>query len=337
MTAVPVSATWVRRLALASLAGNIAIVLTGGAVRLTDSGLGCPTWPRCADESWTATAEMGIHGVIENTNRGLGVLLGAVALAGFLAALWLRPRRASLVRLSGAVLAGVAAQGAIGGITVWTDLNPWIVGSHFLISMALIATAYAFWRAASPPPAATAPVPAPLRTLTWLVAAVAAVLLAVGTVVTGSGPHAGDADVARNGLDPQALSQAHADLAFLLLGLATALWFALRAVGAPTRPATLLLAALVAQGAVGLFQYATGLPELAVWLHLLGASLVWLATAHLVTTLPAAAPSRRSWSSSRELPGESRENSMIDTEGDAEGGADQQEPRSAQTSLVPGA
>jgi cytochrome c oxidase assembly protein subunit 15 len=173
--------------------------------------------------------------------------------------------------------------------------------------------------------------------VTWLVAVVAAVLLAVGTVVTGSGPHAGDADVARNGLDPQALSQAHADLAFLLLGLATALWFALRAVGAPTRPATLLLAALVAQGAVGLFQYATGLPELAVWLHLLGASLVWLATAHLVTTLPAAAPSRRSWSSSRELPGESRENSMIDTEGDAEGGADQQEPRSAQTSLVPGA
>jgi cytochrome c oxidase assembly protein subunit 15 len=278
-----VSPALVRRLALASLVGNVAIVLTGGAVRLTDSGLGCPTWPRCTDASWTATAEMGSHGLIENTNRGLGVLLGLVALAGFLAAVRLRPRRRSLLYLSGTVLAGVALQGAIGGVTVWTDLNPWLVGSHFLISMALIATAYAFWRRVDEPDGPVRPtVPGPMRALAWLVAAVAAALLAVGTVVTGSGPHAGDAEVARNGLDPRALSLAHADLAFLLLGLAVATWFAFRAAGGPTRSAVLLVSAILAQGTIGLIQYATGLPELAVWLHLLGASLVWLAVLELL-------------------------------------------------------
>jgi cytochrome c oxidase assembly protein subunit 15 len=311
---MPVSPVLVRRLALASLAGNLAIVLTGGAVRLTGSGLGCPTWPRCTDESWTTTAELGVHGVVEYANRGLGVLLGAVALAGFLATLGLRPRRRSLAYRSGGVLAGVALQGAIGGVTVWTGLNPWIVGGHFLISMALIALAYAFWRQASPPPVAGGPLPAPLRQLAWLVTAVSAALLGLGTVVTGSGPHAGDRAVARTGLDPQALSQAHADLAFLLLGLALATCFALRAAGAdrPTRrAAALLVGAVLGQGGIGLLQYATGLPELLVWLHLLGASLVWLATVHLLhrtrTRAPTPRPPRRSWSS----PGGSRANSMI--------------------------
>lgn len=301
MTAVPVSATLVRRLALASLVGNVAIVLTGGAVRLTDSGLGCPTWPRCTDRSWTATAEMGIHGVIENGNRWLGVVLGAVALAGFLATLRLRPARRSLRWLAGAVLAGVAVQGAIGGITVRTGLNPWVVGGHFLLSMALIATAYTFWRRVDEPDRpARATVPAPLRQLVWLLAAVSAALVTVGTVVTGSGPHAGDAEVARNGLDPQTLTQAHAELAFLLLGLAGASWFGLRAAGADraaVRAAGALVAALLGQGTIGLVQYATGLPELVVWLHLLGASLVWLATVHLLyaTRLrqPAAPPPLR--------------------------------------------
>jgi len=331
---VPVSIRLVRRLALASLAGNVAIVLTGGAVRLTDSGLGCPTWPRCTDTSWTATAEMGVHGVIENTNRWLGMLLGVIALAGFLAALRLHPRRRSLVLLSGAVLAGVALQGAIGGITVWTDLNPWLVGSHFLISMALIATAYTFWRRVDQPDTPVrAAVPAPLRALARLVAGVAAALLAVGTVVTGSGPHAGDADVARNGLDPQALAQVHADLAFLLLGLAVAAWFGLRAAGGPgaaggpTRAAGLLVLAILGQGTVGLVQHATGLPELAVWLHLLGASLVWLASVHLLHTTGTRAPRR---------PADPGGPPGAPPAG-AEPAPAQQPPRSVQTSLVPGA
>jgi cytochrome c oxidase assembly protein subunit 15 len=292
---VTVSPSVVRRLAFASLLANIGIVLTGGAVRLTGSGLGCPTWPRCTDGSWTATSEMGLHGAIEYGNRTLTGVLGVIALAGLLAALALRPRRPVLVWLAAAVLAGIAAQGLIGGIIVWTDLNPSMVGGHFLVSMALIAATYTFWqRVDEPDGPAQALVPGPLRGLARVTAGVAVALLTVGTVVTGSGPHAGDPDVPRSGLDPERISQVHADLAFLLLGLAVAGWFALRAVAAPrpaVRAAALLVAAILAQGTVGLVQYFAGLPELAVWLHLLGSCLVWVAVLHLLHTTRVRTPS----------------------------------------------
>jgi cytochrome c oxidase assembly protein subunit 15 len=298
---VTVTVTLVRRLALASLVANVGIVLTGGAVRLTGSGLGCPTWPRCTDESWTATPEMGIHGVIEYGNRTLTGVLGVIALAGLVATLLLRPRRPPLNWYAVAVLAGIAAQGLLGGLVVWTELDPWLVGGHLLASMALIAVAHQFWRrAAEPDEPVRAAVPPPLRTLAWLIVAVAAVLVTVGTLVTGSGPHAGDPDVPRNGLDPERISQAHADLGFLLLGLAVAGWFALRAVGASgraVRAAAGLVIVIVGQGTIGLVQYFAGLPELMVWLHLLGATLVWLAALHLLHStrirVPAPVPSPR--------------------------------------------
>lgn len=278
---IPASLTLVRRLALASLVANVGIVLTGGAVRLTGSGLGCPTWPRCTDESWTATPEMGVNGVIEFGNRTLTFVLGVIALAGLVAALRLRAHRPALTGWALAVLGGIGLQGAIGGITVLTDLNPWIVAGHFLASVALIAAAYGFWhRAGEPDGPARSAVPGPLRTLVWVLVAATVALLAVGTVVTGSGPHAGDAYVPRNGLDPQTVSQAHSDLAFLVLGLAVAAWYALRAVAAPptaVRAAAWLVGLLLAQGVVGLVQYFTGLPELLVGLHLLGSCLVWVA------------------------------------------------------------
>lgn len=293
--------TALRRLALASLVANVGIVLTGGAVRLTGSGLGCPTWPRCTDGSWTSTTEMGIHGAVEFGNRTLTFVLGALALATLVTALRIRPHRRSLVWLAAAVLAGIAAQGVIGGVIIWTDLNPSIVGTHFLVSVALIAVAYTLWRRVDEPDGpARVTVPGPVRTLAWLIAAVGAALLTVGTVVTGSGPHAGDPDVPRNGLDPQTVSQAHADLGFLLLGLAVAAWLALRAVGArprAVRAAAALVVVILAQGLVGLVQYFSGLPELLVWLHLLGSCLVWVAVLELLHTtrtrmpaVPAAAP-----------------------------------------------
>lgn len=279
-------ASLVRRLALASLIANIGIVLTGGAVRLTGSGLGCPTWPRCSEDSWTATAEMGIHGAVEFGNRTLTGVLGVIAAGTLLATLLLRPRRWVLVWLAAGVLAGIAAQALIGAVVVWTDLDPGTVGVHFLVSMVLIALAYTLWRRVDEPDGpAVASVPGPLRGLAWLVLGVTVALLAVGTLVTGSGPHAGDPDVARNGLDPQTISQAHADLAFLLLGLAAAAWFALRATPAPraaVRAAAWLVAAILAQGVVGLVQYFSGLPELLVWLHLLGSCLTWVAALHLL-------------------------------------------------------
>src|SRR3954447_20178643 len=122
-----------RPLALASLIANVALVVTGAAVRLTGSGLGCPTWPKCTDASYTTTSAMGVHGVIEFGNRLLGIALGLIVLACFVAALLApRPRRRPVIWLAVAVLFGIPAQAVLGGITVLTDLNPWVVGLHFL-------------------------------------------------------------------------------------------------------------------------------------------------------------------------------------------------------------
>ncbi|MFC6021081.1 heme A synthase [Plantactinospora solaniradicis] len=269
------------RLALASVVGNVLIVGTGGAVRLTKSGLGCPTWPRCTDESYVATAEMGVHGLIEFGNRLLTFALAAVVIAGVVAAWRQRPRRRPLRLLAVAAAFGIPAQAVVGGLTVLTNLNPWVVGLHFLASMAVIAAAFAFWRRTLEPDGPARPtVPAPLRALAWVTAGVTAAVLVVGTWVTGSGPHSGDAGAARNDLDPETISQVHADLVFLLLGLAIALWFALRAVHAPAgalRAANLLLLAILAQGLIGFVQYFTGLPVALVGAHMLGSCLVWLA------------------------------------------------------------
>jgi len=271
---------------------NVAIVVSGGAVRLTDSGLGCPTWPRCTDDSYTTTAEMGIHGAIEFGNRLFTYVVGFVALAAFVAAWQRRPRVRRHVLLAGAVLLGIPLQGVIGGITVLTDLNPWVVGLHFLASIAVIALAYALWRSTAEP-SVPGRVPPALRPLGWLLAAASAAVLVVGTWVTGSGPHSGDHGAARNGLDPETISQIHADLVFLLIGLTLAAWLALRAMGlrVAARAAVVLLAVELGQGLIGFVQYLTDLPVLLVGAHMLGACLVWLATLSVVWALhPAREP-----------------------------------------------
>lgn len=274
--------TLLRPLALASLIANIGLVVTGAAVRLTGSGLGCPTWPKCTEESYTTTPEMGINGVIEFGNRVLGIVLGLIALACFLAALREKPRRRSLIVLALAAGLGIPGQGVIGGITVLTDLNPWVVGLHFLLSMALIAVTYALWKrtAEGDRPRRTL-VAAPLPALARLTATVSAAVLVLGVIVTGSGPHAGDEHAKRNGLDPATIAQAHADLVFLLIGLSAGLWFALRAVRAPRpaiRAAGVLIVIELAQGLIGFVQYFTNLPALLVGAHMLGACLVWVGT-----------------------------------------------------------
>ena len=268
-------------MALASLIANIALVVTGAAVRLTDSGLGCPTWPKCTGSSYTTTSAMGVHGVIEFGNRLLGLALGLIALACFLSAWLQRPRRRRQVWLSLGVLLGIPGQGVVGGITVLTDLNPWVVGLHFLLSMALIAAAYALWRSTCEGDGAPVLlVPAPLRHLTRLTVLAGAAVIVLGVIVTGSGPHAGDNGAKRNGLDPAAVAQAHADLVFLLIGLTVALWLAFRAVSAPApaRAAGTLLVIELAQGVIGFVQYFTHLPVILVAAHMLGACLVWAGT-----------------------------------------------------------
>ena len=267
------------RLALASIVANIGIVATGGAVRLTGSGLGCPTWPECSEGSYTPTGEHGMYELVEFGNRMLTFVVGLIAAAGLLAALAQRRRRPAAVLPAVLVFVGIPAQAVVGGVTVLTDLNPWVVGCHFLVSMAMITAAYVFWRRASDRPDG-APVPAPLRHLAVATAVVSAGVLVLGTVVTGSGPHAGDAGARRNGLDPESIAQLHTDAVFLLVGLSVGLWIGLRAAGADraARAAAVLVGVELAQGLIGFVQYFTRLPAVLVGLHMIGASLVWLAT-----------------------------------------------------------
>jgi heme a synthase len=287
-----------RRAALASVVANVGLVVTGGAVRLTGSGLGCPTWPRCTSGSYVTTPAMGAHGVIEFGNRTLSFVVGALAAACLAAALAQRPRRRDRVTLAALLLAGIPAQAVLGGITVLTRLNPWVVGGHFLLSIAVIAAAYQLWVRAGEPAAAPPRAVTALRPLAWLVTVVSGLVLAVGTVVTGSGPHAGDAQARRTGLDPGAVSQLHSDLVFALLGLSVGLWFALRAAPVPAgaartagRSAAWLVALELGQGVVGFVQYFTHLPALAVGLHMLGAALVWVATLAVLNVTAGARPS----------------------------------------------
>lgn len=289
---------WMYPLALTTLVVNIVIVITGGTVRLTASGLGCPTWPRCTEDSFVPQGELGIHGAIEFGNRLVTFLLAAVAIATFVAA-WRYGRR-SLVRLAFVIGLGVPAQAVIGGITVLTDLNPWIVAFHLLVSMAMIQVAVVLLRRireGDTPAVATVP-----TGVGWLVRTtfvVGWVVLYLGTVVTGSGPHAGDLDAPRNGLDPAGLSQLHTDAVFMLLGLTVGAVFALKAVDAPRRAmsaALTLLGLELAQGVVGFVQYFTGLPVVLVGLHLLGSALVAAALAWLllgVRDRPVAFPGER--------------------------------------------
>ena len=191
-----------RRLALASLIANVALVVTGGAVRLTGSGLGCPTWPSCTDASYVTTAAMGVHGDVEFGNRVLGIVVGLLALACVVVAVAVRRRGPAPVGWAVLVLLGIPLQAVLGGITVLTKLNPWVVACHFLGSMAVLVAAYQLWLRSAPRPA-PAVVARPLAQLVRVIVGVTAAVLVVGTVVTGSGPHAGDEHARRTGLDPR--------------------------------------------------------------------------------------------------------------------------------------
>ncbi|UUZ59230.1 COX15/CtaA family protein [Nocardioides sp. B-3] len=201
-----------RPLAVANLIANIGIVVTGGAVRLTDSGLGCPTWPRCTEESYVPHGALGIHGAIEFGNRMLTWVLVAVAIASF-SALW-RSDRARATRPAAIIAVGVPARGVVGGITVLTDLNPWIVSLHLLLSMAMIGVCVLLLDELRGPGREAS---TELRPLAWLVFGTARVVLYLGTVVTGSGPHSGDLESRRTGPDPQVMSHVHAAAVYALL------------------------------------------------------------------------------------------------------------------------
>ena len=274
----------ISRVALINAIANGVIVVTGGLVRLTGSGLGCPTWPRCTDESFVATPELAGHGVIEFGNRLLTFVLTAAAIATVVV-VW-RSARRDLRPLALVSFLGIPAQALLGGVTVLTGLNPWTVAAHFLVSMVLVAVATTLWLRSREPGVGQPLVRRPLELLVLGIAAVTAVVLVLGTVVTGAGPHSGDKNAShRIDVDPENISQLHADVVFLLVGLTVALLIALYAVDSPARirrAARDLLIVQLAQGVVGFVQYFTDLPILLVLLHMLGAVLIAAFTARLV-------------------------------------------------------
>ncbi|GAA2865736.1 COX15/CtaA family protein [Paenarthrobacter ilicis] len=276
----------VRRLALLSLIGQTLLVVTGGAVRLTASGLGCPTWPRCTDNSLVNTPEMGIHGFIEFGNRLLTFALAAVA-ALMLVYLWnLRKERRDLFLLALGLLASIPAQAIIGGITVLSGLNPWVVGLHFLVSMALVVFATllfnrAYGRTGRFMNRTLPALPPVTRPLTMSVAVFSALSVMLGVVVTGAGPHAGDADAPRNNLDWDLFSHIHAVPAYLITaGTLFALYLVFRhKLAGPFRTAAyLLMGVTLLQAVIGFTQYYNGIPALLVGAHMLGAAVLMSAS-----------------------------------------------------------
>jgi cytochrome c oxidase assembly protein subunit 15 len=230
-----------------------------------------------------ATPELAGHGVIEFGNRLLTFALTAVAIATVVVVF--RSVRRDLRALAAIGFLGIPAQALLGGITVLTGLNPWTVAAHFLLSMVLVAVATILWLRSREPGVGQPLLRRPFVLLVTGIAAATAVVLVIGTVVTGSGPHSGDPEAGRTGFDPELVSQLHADVVFLLIGLTVALLVALYAIDSPARvrrAARDLLVIELAQGVIGYVQYFTDLPVALVLLHMLGAVLITAFTARLV-------------------------------------------------------
>ena len=292
-TVAAVGSRWLAPILLANLVAEVAIVVTGGLVRVTGSGLGCPTWPECVDGSITPTVEQaeGFHKWIEFGNRTLTGVLGLLALATVLAVWRWAPRRA-MRAASVIVLVGVLGQAVLGGITVLLGLHPATVAAHFLVSMGLVAAASYLWFARHESGAPPVPlVPQLVTRLAWATTGVGGLVLLLGTLVTGSGPHSGDAEEpARFGFDARTISWLHADVVMLFLGLVVATWLTARltstdAVRGPGRAWLVVLVVSLAQGVVGYMQYVTDLPEALVVAHMLGATLLVVALTNGILAL----------------------------------------------------
>lgn len=257
----------------ASLVSQILIVVTGGAVRLTGSGLGCPTWPSCTEDSLVNVPEMGIHGLIEFGNRLLTFVLLLIAVLTLIAAIALGKTR-KLRSTSVWLIFGIFLQAVVGGISVLANLNPWIVGLHFVISGLMIAVAtLQMWRTYQPE---ISVFPKVEKVLGRLLLIAGSITVLVGVVVTGSGPHAGDAATPRNGLDAELWQHYHSYPAYVSLALAVVLLFIVRrrdVDGYASRLVFWTTVCLLAQAVTGIVQSRLGLPVQIVIVHLTLASI----------------------------------------------------------------
>jgi cytochrome c oxidase assembly protein subunit 15 len=255
-----------------------ALILTGGAVRLTGSGLGCPTWPECTPGSYTPVpnqAEGALHAWIEFGNRLL--TFGLVAVSLIVLAHVLITKRRDLRWLAAGQLLGILGQGVLGGITVLTDLHPLPVASHLLLSIILVAAATSLYDRREAPVEKIRQTDKLVSLLSKSHIALSFIVIVIGTLVTGSGPHAGDAQARRFGFDIRTVAILHADAVIALFGLTLALAVALRTNKIILKKIYIFTLIALAQGAIGYIQYFTGIPEILVAAHLLGATLVWIA------------------------------------------------------------
>jgi cytochrome c oxidase assembly protein subunit 15 len=281
---------FLRRVANLMVITQSAIVITGASVRLTGSGLGCSTWPECTPGSYTPSPdqpEAPLHAWIEFGNRLLTFVLFLNALVLMISIL---RNRKELFGLGAIQILGILAQAVLGGITVLTGLNPATVAGHFMLSIILIAAALSLRQRIYGKSPSGLIVSKLTRNLARALVLLTFVVLIAGTIVTGSGPHAGDSTAERFPLDARTVSWIHADLVIALIGVAIALLISIQVgesgatreiLGA--RIKVFLLASLV-QGAIGYTQYFTGLPEVLVAFHILGSILVWLSAWNLVIT-----------------------------------------------------
>jgi cytochrome c oxidase assembly protein subunit 15 len=267
----------VRVIAWLSLIFQVILIGTGGAVRLTGSGLGCPTWPRCTQDSLVNVPEQGIHGFIEFGNRLLAVVIGIIAVLAVVAVVKLRREHKELFVLSLLLLAGIPAQAVIGGISVLTALNPYVVGVHFVVSISLVVLATIFvYRVYQPPGTGALVVPRWFATVAWMTAIVVAITILVGILTTGSGPHAGDAKAPRTGLNNEILEHVHSYPAYTVFALTIVLIIGVIRFRQPelSRYTVALLVIEIVQIAVGLIQARTGLPVALVNVHMVLASVL---------------------------------------------------------------
>ena len=288
-----------RRITLFALVALGIIVVTGAAVRLTGSGLGCSTWPRCEHDSFVPRGETGFHGPIEFVNRLFTGVVSVAVILAVLGSLIRVPRRRDLTWWSLSLVAGVVGQIVLGGLTVLFDLAPPFVMGHFLVSAVLVGCGVVLHHKAGEPDAGERrPVATPeIRHLAQALLGAASVVLITGTAVTGSGPHGGSVDVRRLDFFLPDITRVHSLAVWLLLaGTVWALHLTRRGGASPVveRALRTLVMIEVAQGAVGYTQYFTGVPEWLVAIHVLGAMLVWITTITVLlrtTTVDAVRPS----------------------------------------------
>ena len=267
-----------RRITLVALLAQVFITISGAAVRLTGSGLGCSDWPTCEENQIVAPLEY--HAMIEFVNRTVTGFVSVAVILAVLGSLLRTPRRRDLTWLSLGLVAGVIGQIILGGLTVLFELHPPFVIAHFLVSMVLIWNAFVLHERSKYAQAPALPVvPRNVRVLSRIIVIVAAFTLFTGTIVTGTGPHGGDETVPRLSFDIGSVARLHSVTVWIFLALTIAALFALHRSGAPVnvdRRAKYLVAAILVQGTIGYVQYFNGVPPALVLLHVLGSVIVWI-------------------------------------------------------------